>query len=472
VAFSADTMPVRRAKIVCTIGPSVASRQRVSELVEAGMDVARLNFSHGTAESHAELARLVREESARSRKPVALLQDLCGPKIRTGSNVPSSVATGESVWLVAGDGGGGAIGVGYARLAEDVVPGDPILLGDGQVELRVEAIENGRVRGRVEHGGDLRSRMGVNLPSGRVKLPALTGKDRRDLELGLDMGADYIALSFVKNANEIETLRALCVERGRPTPIVAKIETPSAVQNIESIVRAADAVMVARGDLGVELPPEQVPVIQRAIIAACRVERKPAIVATEMLQSMVDAPRPTRAEASDVAGAVFGGADAVMLSAETATGAYPIRAVEMMDRIIRSAESSSWFSPGAPAPDGGVAQAIAAGACDLAARIGAKVVVALTTSGGTARLVSKARPAVPIVAFSPEPRTLCRLALFWGVAPSPLQVVSDVEVLVERASKLLVDQGLARRGECFVLVYGAPLGAGGPTNAVRVEQVR
>jgi pyruvate kinase len=465
-------MPVRRAKIVCTLGPAVASRERIAELLDAGMDVARLNFSHGSPESHAELARLIRGESARSGKPIAILQDLCGPKIRTGSIVPASVATGESIWLVGGDGGGDAIGVSYAALAEDVLPGDPILLGDGHVELRVEAIEQGRVRCRVEHGGSLRPRMGVNLPSGRVKLPALTDKDRRDLEHGLAMGVDYVALSFVKSSDEIETLRALCAERGRPTPIVAKIETPAAVRNIESIVRAADAVMVARGDLGVELPPEQVPVVQRSIIAACRLERKPAIVATEMLQSMVEAPRPTRAEASDVAGSVFGGADAVMLSAETATGVHPIRAVKMMDRIIRTAEGSPWFSPGASAPDGGVPESIAAGACDLAARIGSKVVVALTTSGDTARLVSKARPAVPIVAFSPDPRTLRRLALLWGVAPSPLQVVSDLDDVIESASKLFVEQGLAHRGDLFVIVYGAPVGVGGPTNAVRVEQVR
>jgi pyruvate kinase len=465
-------MRLRRAKIVCTIGPAVASRERIAELIAAGMDVARLNFSHGTAESHGEMARLIREESARAGKPLSLLQDLCGPKIRTGAEVPASVASGDEVWLASGDGDERTIGVSYASLADDVHPGDSILLGDGHVELRVEASEQGRVRCRVEHGGRLRAKMGVNLPSGRVKLPALTEKDRRDLEVGLGLGADYVALSFVKSADDIEMLRALCVEHGRPTPIVAKIETPAAVQNIESIVRAADAVMVARGDLGVELPPEQVPVVQRSIIATCELERKPVIVATEMLASMTEAPRPTRAEASDVAAAVFGGTDCVMLSAETASGAHPIRACRMMDRIIREAEGSPWFSPTSTDRDGSVPEAIARAACDVAARVGAKVIVALTTSGATARLVSKARPAVPIVAFSPDERALSRLALFWGVSPSPLQVVNDIDVLVDKTSGVLASSGLAERGDRFVIVYGAPLGQRGSTNAVRVEQVR
>lgn len=465
-------MSVRRAKIVCTIGPSVASAERIAQLIDAGMDVARLNFSHGSAQSHGEMARLIRAESARAGRPIAILQDLSGPKIRAGTRLPAQVASGASVELVSGDGGEDVIGVGYETLAEDVKPGDPILLGDGHVELVVEAIDAGRVRTRVVHGGALRSRMGVNLPSKRVRLPALTDKDRSDLAVGLELGVDYVALSFVKSAGDIEALRRACEERERPTPIVAKIETPQAVENLAEIVRAADAVMVARGDLGVELPPEQVPVVQRSIIEACRAHRKPVIVATEMLHSMVESPRPTRAEASDVASAVFGGTDALMLSAETATGAHPIAACRMMARIACEAEQSPWYRPQPSTAEGGVPEAIAQAACTLAADVGAKVIVALTESGGTARLVSKARPRVPILAFSPDPRTLSRLALLWGVGPSPLEVVTDIDTLVEKTSELLVERGIAARGELFVLVYGAPIGQRGSTNAVRVEKIR
>ena len=464
--------PQRRAKIVCTIGPAVASREGIARLAAAGMDVARLNFSHGTAEGHARMAALIRDESERIGRPIAILQDLGGPKIRTGSSGPAAVSSGSDVWLASGEGDADTIGVAYETLAEDVRDGDRILLGDGHVELRVESVEGDRVRARVEHGGNLRARMGVNLPSGRVRLPALTEKDEQDLEAGLGMGVDYVALSFVKSAADIEGLRSRCSQRGRPTPLLAKIETPAAVDDLEAIVRASDAVMVARGDLGVELPPEHVPVVQRRSIATCRSERKPVIVATEMLQSMVESPRPTRAEASDVASTVFGGADALMLSAETATGQYPFRAVEMMARIIAAAETSPYYAPARSDRGEATPEAIAHAACDLAEAVGAKVIVALTESGGTARLVSKARPSMPVVAFSPDQKTLRRLALFWGVAPSPLDVVTDIDVLVQRTEKVLSERGLVSRGDRYVVVYGAPIGQRGSTNAVRVEQVK
>ncbi|MCA9595604.1 MAG: pyruvate kinase [Myxococcales bacterium] len=466
-------MPARRAKIVCTIGPAVDSPERIRELIRAGMDVARLNFSHGTPADHERVARVIREASAELGRPIAILQDLCGPKIRTGKNGPKSVDVGQTVALVgSGEGDAETIAVSYASLSEDVHAGDRILLGDGHVELHVDRVEGEKVLCRVEHGGALRARMGVNLPSGRVRLKAITDKDRSDLEHGLRLGADYVALSFVKSADDVHELRALCEEHGRPTPIVAKIETPQAVEQIEAIVAAADAVMVARGDLGVELPPERVPVVQREIIGVCQKLRRPAIVATEMLHSMVHAPRPTRAEASDVAGAVFGGTDAVMLSAESATGEYPIVAVEMMDRIIRQAEQSEFFSPEGSPPDGATPEAIAHAACHIAGEVGAKVLVALTESGGTARLVSKARPPVPVVALSPDDGTLRRLALYWGVTPHALEVVTDLEALLARVHALLVSEKLVQKGDRFVLVYGAPIGTRGSTNAVRVEVVR
>lgn len=463
-------MPARRAKIVCTLGPAVDSPERIRELIAAGMDVARLNFSHGSPEGHARVAEWVRRASHDAGRPVAILQDLCGPKIRTGIEGPTQAEAGATLTLTAGERGSeGVLAVGYATLAEDVHAGDRILLGDGHVELRVERVDGARVVTRVEHGGGLRERMGVNLPSGRVRGRALTDKDRSDLVHGLEIGADYVALSFVRSVEDVHELRALCEERGRPTPIVAKVETPSAVEHIDAIARAADAVMVARGDLGVELPPETVPIVQREIIGSCRLFRRPVIVATEMLQSMVDSPRPTRAESNDVASAVFGGADAVMLSAETATGKYPFKACQMMDRIIRQAEGSRFYAPVASPGDGAVEDAIADAACEIARSVGAKVLVALTTGGATARRVSKARPPVAIIAFSPEASTLRRLALYWGVVPHPMPVVSDLEAALESTKRALVEAGLVERGERFVLVHGAPMGTRGSTNSIRVE---
>ncbi len=466
-------MSLRRAKIVCTLGPAVNTPERIADLIAAGMDVARLNFSHGTHEDHGRMVELIRAASAAAGRPVAILQDLCGPKIRTSTLMPPALEVGQHVDLVSrSQGDASTIGVDYDGLHEDLRAGDRVLLGDGHVELRVESVAGQRVTAKVEHGGALRARMGVNLPSHRVRVTALTDKDRADLEFGLGLGVDYVALSFVRTAADVEELRALCLGHGRPTPIVAKIETPSAVERIEEIALAADAVMVARGDLGVELPPERVPVVQRQIIGACRTLKRPVIVATEMLQSMVDSPRPTRAEASDVAGAVYGGADAVMLSGETATGKFPIRACQMMDRIIREAEASQFFDPLPSAPGSETAEAIADAACSIAREVGARIIVALTESGGTARLVSKARPRVPILALSPDERTLRRLALFWGVSPRPMDVVTDLELLTVRTRAMLLDAGMVKAGDRFVIVYGAPLGERGSTNAVRVEQVK
>ncbi len=345
-------------------------------------------------------------------------------------------------------------------------------MSDGQVELRVLDVKGDRVQVRVEHGGPMRSKMGVNLPSGALRMAALTEKDKVDLEFGLSKGVDYVALSFVRRAEEVHELRQLCEKKGRPTPIIAKIETPSAVERLDAIVRAADGAMVARGDLGVELPPETVPVIQKQIIGTCRIHRKPVIVATEMLQSMVDSPRPTRAEASDVAHAVFGGADAVMLSAETATGKHPHAACSMMERIIRQAEASRFFQPSPTEPDHSTPDSIAHAAVAIAREVGAKLVVALTETGVTARLVSKARASVPIVAFSSDQRTLRQLALLWGVAPRSLVAPqASFEEQVRDTTQFLTQNGLVRSGERYVMVYGARVGVRGATNAVRVEQL-
>ena len=463
-------MNARRAKIVCTIGPATDSREAIRDLVAAGMDVARLNFSHGTHEEHRLRAEHVRAASAELGKPVAVLQDLSGPKIRLGDGGPKALVMAEHIDLVPGrNGGARELAVGYDTLTSDLHPDDRVLLSDGQIELRVVAVHADRVECRVEHGGPLRPRMGVNLPSHRLRTPALTDKDRSDLEFGLGLGVDYVALSFVRSAADVEDLKALSARLGRPTPVVAKIETPAAVEQLEAIAEVSDALMVARGDLGVELPPEAVPIVQRGILEVGRVRKKPVIVATEMLHSMTASPRPTRAEASDVAGAVFGGADALMLSAETASGEFALEACRMMARIIVKAENSGYFQP-APAPVAADSpDAIAQAACGLARSLGSRVIVALTQSGGTARLVSKGRPPGQVLAFSPDEQTLRRVSLYWGVEPRRLDTVTDIEELVHRVAASLTATRVAASGEPIVLVYGAPLGTGRATNALRVE---
>ena len=515
---------VRRAKIVCTIGPASEASSALIQLVRAGMDVARLNFSHGSHEEHGRRAAAVRAAADECDRPVAILQDLCGPKIRCGcfsvkpdwaragedQTVPKKYGTldvtdGQSVDLVEVpsdralappvDGGPPQIPIHYACLAEDLQQGDEVLLDDGRVTVHVaERVDDKRVRATVTHGGTLRDRVGVHLPSRRVRISALTEKDKNDLAFGLSIGVDYVALSFVRTAEDIKLVRDITEAWGRPTPIVAKIETPQAIDNLEDILRVTDAVMVARGDLGVELAPERVPILQREILGLARLYQRPVIVATEMLQSMVTETRPTRAEASDVATAVFDGTDAVMLSQETATGNHPPLVVEMMARIIREAEASPYYKPlpseapaevasgslwdrareAAPkmAPQrAAVAEAIARGACDIARQIEARVIVAFTETGLTARYVSKARPTVPIITFSPNPATRRRLALLWGVTSFSFDSMRDPDEMMERASLFLVANGLASPGDKFVAMFGAPVGVVGSTNSIRVRVV-
>ena len=467
------TMTVRRAKIVCTVGPAVDSVAGIRGLIQAGMNVARLNFSHGTAEDHAKRVGWIREQSRDLGKHVAILQDLCGPKIRTGTEGPAEAPPGGTMYLVAGTASNepDTIAISYETLSEDVVAGDRVLLGDGHVELEVEGIVGNKVECRVVHGGPLRSRMGVNLPSRRLRVKALTEKDKLDLAVGLELNVDYVALSFVRSATDVEELRAI-TQRTRPDlPIVSKVETPGAMDHIDDVVLASDAVMVARGDLGVELPPERVPVLQKQIIESCRLHRRPVIVATEMLQSMVEAPRPTRAEASDVATAVFEGADAVMLSAESASGKFPIQSCAMMSRIIVDAEASAFYSPPASPVGSATQKAIAEAACVIARDIGAKVIVALTQSGSTAQMISKGRPMAPIVAFSPREETSRRVALYWGVVPNFLDMAETMNDIVAQITKHLKENGWVAAGDRYVMSYGAPIRQTGTTNAIRVERV-
>jgi len=465
-------MTVRRAKIICTLGPASNSNVGVRGLIRAGMDVARLNFSHGTHDEHRRVAEIVRKESASLGKPVAILQDLCGPKIRTGRVAGTNIEAGSELLLVEGtEAPEGTMPISYAGLAEDLHAGDSVQIDDGRLRMRVISVSGDKVLTMVEQGGPIRDRMGVNLPSKRVRIPPLTPKDRDDLAFGLSIGVDYVALSFVKTADDIRQLRDLCRSLGRPTPIVAKVETPEAVANLNEIVAVSDAVMVARGDLGVELPPETVPVIQKEIVGICRIQQTPVIVATEMLQSMVASPRPTRAEASDVATAVFQGADAVMLSAETASGKFPFDACSMMERIIFEAENSKFYAPPASEPGKTTPEAIARAACEIALEVGAKAVVAFTMSGGTPRLLSKARPNVPIVAYSPSGDTLRRSALYWGVMPRPLEMFTELDTLVKSVTQQLREQEMVTAGDRFVMVFGSPIGQRNPTNTIRVVEI-
>jgi pyruvate kinase len=464
---------LRRAKLVCTLGPACDSLEGLRALIGAGMDVARLNFSHGTHEDHgARLARL-REACERENKAVAALQDLCGPKIRTGT-FPGNfdLPSGTDVHLVEGEETSDerVIPIQYEGLCGDVRVGDRILFDDGRLVLVVVGVEGDRVRAHVEQGGGMRNHVGVHLPSKTMRISALTEKDKQDLVFGLSSGVDYIAMSFVRRAEDILQIREIVQAWGASTPVVAKIETPDAIENLESIVAASDGVMVARGDLGVEFPPERVPVIQRQILGMARRVRRPVIVATEMLQSMTKSTRPTRAEASDVANAVYSGTDCLMLSGETATGDYPTLACSMMSRIAMEAETSPFFEQ-APylSRATSVGEAIARGACNTAREIGAKYIVAFTESGTSAMTVSLARPSVPIIAYSPNAKTLRRMALYWGVVPRAVPGIHDTDQLVDWCTGDLLAQGFGSPGERVVIVFGAPIGVSGSTNSVRVH---
>ena len=465
----------RRTKIICTLGPSVNEPERVGGLIDAGLDVARLNFSHGTHDEHAERLRWVREVADQRGKPVAVLQDLCGPKIRTGViGGRVLVESAQHVTLAEGlEGTVPEIPIQVPGFGQRLEPGDRVLLDDGRIALRVAsgADGKGRVACTVETGGELRDRVGVHLPARSVALASFTDKDREDLAFGLSVGVDFVAVSFVRAADDLRQVRAFCEQRGCNVPLVAKIETPPAVEDIDAILQTADAVMVARGDLGVEFPPENVPILQRRIIAAARQAHKPVIVATEMLQSMVHAKRPTRAEASDVAHAVFEGADAVMLSAETATGAHPALAVQMMGRIVKEAERAEHPGETRPgtAPRESMAESIAFNAADIAEEVGAAALVAFTASGTTARLTAGARPEVPLVAFCPEPKTCRRLALLWGVQPHVAKRVDQTDAMLDLANRCLLERGYVKRGERFVVVFGAPVGSGAETNSISVR---
>jgi pyruvate kinase len=476
---------MRRTKIVATLGPSSDSDERIRQLIEAGLDVARLNFSHGTHEEHAARIARVRAQADAVGKPVAILLDLQGPKIRTGSlqnGVPVLLQNGAQFTITTEpfEGTVQRVSTTYEDLPRDVQPGDRVLLSDGNIELQVTAVQGDDVVTQVVQGGSLREHQGINLPGTAVSTSAITDKDREDLEFGLKQGVDFVAMSFVRRAADVQQLKSLIAEHGYKTPVVAKIEKPQALDDIHAILDVTDCVMVARGDLGVEMAPERVPLAQKAIIQAAAEHNVMVITATQMLESMINNPRPTRAEASDVANAIFDGTDAVMLSGETAVGKFPVEAVQMMHRIAVTTEASSRYkdqcdllyhttNPVSQRGDSSIA--ISHAARVIAGTVDVTAIVAFTQSGYTARLVSKDRPHVPIFALTPEQHVARRLALYWGVTPLLCPPFDRLDDLTDYMREILIRNNCVGRGERVVMTGGHPLAARGATNFIKIVDV-
>jgi pyruvate kinase len=474
------TERVRRAKITCTIGPACDSEEMIRDLMRLGMDVARLNFSHGTHSEHARRIQRLRRAARHLKRTICILQDLQGPKIRTGL-----LKDGKAVLLKSGAvltltprkvaGTAELIATDFAGLAREVEPGARVLLSDGRIELKVRAIRGDDVDGEVVNGGMLGEQQGINLPGATVAIPSLTAKDKRDLEFGLKHGVDVVALSFVRSADDIRLAKSLMREFGKSVPIIAKLEKPQAIERLEEILEVSDGVMIARGDLGVEVPPERVPIIQKLVIQRASVWRRPVITATQMLESMTENPRPTRAEASDVANAIFDGTDAVMLSGETASGRYPRETVAMMARIILQAEASIVQLPLAPrrrreAHRYTVAETICESIAHAAEDLPMRAIAVFTESGNTARMLSKHRPKVCIYAFSRKMEVCNRMNALWGVHPVHKEEWKSAEAMVKAAEKELLPKGLLCAGDVLGLVAGTKL-TSGATNFMRLHLV-
>lgn len=466
---------------MCTLGPATSSERRIRELVYAGMDVARLNMSHGSHADHAESYRLVREAADASGHGVGIFADLQGPKIRleTFAEGSAHLTRGQAWTITTRDvpGDGQVCGTTYKGLPGDVAVGDPILIDDGKVRLRVTGVTDTDVSTEVLTGGRVSNNKGINLPGVAVSVPALSDKDEEDLRFALSLSVDFIALSFVRDANDVEDVRRVMREVGVMLPVIAKIEKPQAIDNLDEIVAAFDGFMVARGDLGVECPLEEVPFLQKQVIEKARRNAKPVIVATQMLESMITSPSPTRAEANDVANAVLDGADAVMLSGETSVGEHPIHTVETMARIVSATERHAMEDAGVghfdqidwdPHTTGGV---IAKAAEEVARRVEARYTVAFTQSGDSARRLSRLRSHVPVLAFTPEARVRSQLSLTWGVETFKTTGVEHTDEMVRQVDEQLLQIGRVQEGDLVVIVAGSPPGIPGSTNALRIHRM-
>jgi pyruvate kinase len=467
---------MRRAKIVCTLGPAVESPEKVRELIAAGMNMARLNLSHGSYEEHQSRLDQVRAAAAEAGVPIAILVDLQGPKIRLArfKDGPHDLVRGDIFTITTDEieGTKERVGTTYKGLPGDCKPGDRILIDDGKVTVEVTEVKGNDVTTKVIEPGAVSNNKGINLPGVAVSVPALSEKDMDDLRWGLRAGADFIALSFVRNADDIKDVHRIMDEEGIRVPVIAKIEKPQAVDNLVSIVDAFDAIMVARGDLGVELPIEDVPLVQKRCVELARDAAKPVIVATQMLDSMITNSRPTRAEATDCANAVLDGADALMLSGETSVGEFAIEAVQTMSRIIQRTEEGGLerIRPlkHEPRTKGG---AITKAAVEVGAIVGAKFLVAFTQSGDSARRMSRLRSPIPILALTPDHGTYNRLALSWGVEPMITPVVSHTDQMVKQVDGLLLESKRTTIGDHVIIVAGSPPGIPGSTNAMRVHRM-
>jgi pyruvate kinase len=470
---------MRRAKIVCTLGPATDSYDQIKALVEAGMDVARLNLSHGSHAEHEDRYRRVRKASDETGRSVGILADLQGPKIRLGrfAEGPVLLERGDEFTITVDDIEGDQLicGTTYKGLPADVARGERILVDDGRVTLEVTDVEGPRVHTMVIEGGMISDHKGLNLPGVAVSVPAMSDKDIRDLRWALRLGADVIALSFVRTGRDVEDVLRIMAEEGRRVPVIAKVEKPQAVEDLESIVDAFDGIMVARGDLGVEMPLEAVPLVQKRAVKLARRNAKPVIVATQMLESMIDNSRPTRAEASDVANAVIDGTDAVMLSGETSVGKYPIETVKVMSRIVTAAEEDVLASGLPPLTDqnkprtqGG---AVARAAAEMGDFLGASYLVAFTQSGDTVRRLSRYRSPIPVLAFTPEQATRSQLNLTWGVETFLGPMVQTTDEMVQQVDEELLRIGRCKKGDVVVITAGSPPGMPGTTNMVRVHHI-
>ncbi|MFF0158453.1 pyruvate kinase [Streptomyces sp. NPDC005263] len=471
---------MRRAKIVCTLGPATDSYDQIKALVEAGMDVARFNLSHGTHAEHEERYHHVRKAADETGRSVGILADLQGPKIRLGhfTEGPVLLERGDTFTITVEEntpGNGHTCGTTYPGLATDVTPGEHILVDDGKVCLQVTAIDGPRIHTTVIEGGMVSDHKGLNLPGVAVSVPALSDKDEADLRWALRTGFDIVALSFVRSGDDIHDVHRIMDEQGRRLPVIAKVEKPQAVEAIDDIVAAFDGIMVARGDLGVEMPLEQVPLVQKRAIKLAKRNAKPVIVATQMLDSMIENSRPTRAEASDVANAVVDGTDAVMLSGETSVGKYPIETVTTMAKIVEAAEEvilakglPALTDSNKPRTQGG---AVARAAAEMGDFLGAKFLVAFTQSGDTVRRLSRYRSPIPLLAFTPEPATRSQLSLTWGVETFLGPHADSTDAMVDQVDELLLQYGRCEKGDVVVITAGSPPGVSGSTNLVRVHHI-
>src|ERR1700688_4158479 len=475
----ADPLRSRRAKIICTIGPSCSTEAALRELIRVGMDVARLNFSHGSHQDHARHLQTLRRVAAEEGKTICILQDLQGPKIRTAmlkGHEPVTLKSGGQVTITTRDVEGTAelISTTFKALADEVRPGTCILLSDGRIELRVVSVSGDEIECQVLNGGTLGEHQGINLPGAALSIPALTDKDRKDLEFGLEHGVDAIALSFVRSAADVLEAKKIIAAHKQDVPVIAKLEKPQALDQLEEILEASDGVVVARGDLGVEMPPEKVPVIQKHVIRRSAEWRKPVITATQMLESMIENPRPTRAEASDVANAIFDGTDAVMLSGETANGLYPREAVALMSRIVVEAESNSRdFTQQRRRRENHsitVAEAICESVSHAAEDLRMGAIAVFTETGNTARMISKYRPKAAIYAFSQLLPVCNRMNLLWGVHPVRTAQARSAENMVTTAQRELLRNGSVKVGDVLAVVAGTQM-ASGSTNLMRLHIV-